>query len=88
MADVWQLPAAKASLQAQLGPAAAASVAAFSRAYAEWYLDPADRSCGAGSGVGAGGHSRLVPGQDVRLSIEGPDFRPRCGGGREGQVDS
>lgn len=76
MADVWQLLPAKACLEADLGPAAALRVPDLSRAYSEWCLDAGDRSCGVGTGSYAAA-VRLPFDQDLELSIEPPDYRPK-----------
>jgi hypothetical protein len=75
VADVWQLLPAKARLTAELGPAAAGRAAALSRAYSEWLLDPADRSCSAPSGSYAAA-VQLPLGKDMELSLDAPHYRP------------
>ncbi|KAL4443459.1 hypothetical protein ABPG75_011196 [Micractinium tetrahymenae] len=80
VADVWQLLPAKALLEADLGPAAAAQVDALCAAYSEWCLDPPDRlHCAAAGGAG-GDYAvavRLPFDKDMQLSIEAPEYRPR-----------
>jgi hypothetical protein len=78
VADVWQLLAAKVALESDLGPAAAMRVAEITRAYSEWNLAPGDRTCRVG-GASYAGAARLPVGQDMELTIEAPDYRPRSG---------
>ena len=80
VADVWQLLPARAGLEADLGPAAAARVEALSAAYSEWCLDAADRSCVVGTGSYAAA-VQLPVGEDLQMDIQPPSYRPRCAAG-------
>ena len=77
VADVWQLLPARAGLEADLGPAAAARVEALSAAYSEWCLDAADRTCAVGTGSYAAA-VQLPVGEDLQMFIQPPSYRPRC----------
>lgn len=70
VAAAWQLPALKAQLEADLGPAASLRVEHLSRAWAEWHLPAAQHSYAAAEGgeeAGEGG------GEADKLAAEGGD---------------